>query len=70
MTPWSHSALHQAVKRDSSMQIIELLVERGANPSLPNTHGAGPQRRLPPSPDAAPRSCCSSNEGRHRSLHQ
>ena len=38
MTPWSHSALHQAVKRDNSMQIIELLVEHGANPSLPNTH--------------------------------
>jgi ankyrin repeat protein len=38
MTPWSHSALHQAVKRDNSMQMIELLVEHGANPSLPNTH--------------------------------
>jgi hypothetical protein len=38
MTPWSHSALHQAVKRDNSMQMSELLVEHGANPSLPNTH--------------------------------
>ena len=38
MTPWSHSALHQAVRRDNSMQIIELLVDHGANPSLPNTH--------------------------------
>jgi ankyrin repeat protein len=38
MTPWSHSALHQAVKRDNSMQMIELLVDHGANPSLPNTH--------------------------------
>ena len=38
MTPWSHSALHQAVKRDNSMQMIELLIDHGANPSLPNTH--------------------------------
>jgi ankyrin repeat protein len=38
LTPWSHSALHQAVKRDNSMQMIELLVEHGADPSLPNTH--------------------------------
>ncbi len=38
MTPWLHSALHQAVKRDNSMPMIELLVDHGANPSLPNTH--------------------------------
>ena len=38
MTPWSRTALHQAVTRDNSMQMIELLVDHGANPSLPNTH--------------------------------
>jgi ankyrin repeat protein len=36
MTPWGQNALHQAVRRDNSMLMIELLVEHGANPSLPN----------------------------------
>jgi ankyrin repeat protein len=36
LTPWSYSALHQSVRRDNSMQMIELLVEHGADPSLPN----------------------------------
>ncbi len=36
LTRWSSSALHQAVRRDNSMQMIELLVEHGADPSLPN----------------------------------
>src|SRR5688500_4175976 len=36
LTRWSYSALHQSVRRDNSMQMIELLVEHGADPSLPN----------------------------------
>jgi len=36
LTHWSYSALHQSVRRDNSMQMIELLVEHGADPSLPN----------------------------------
>src|SRR6185369_5917712 len=36
LTPWSHSALHQSVRRDNSVQMIELLLAHGADPSLPN----------------------------------
>src|SRR6185436_7761104 len=36
LTRWSYSALHQSVRRDNSMQMIELLVKHGADPSLPN----------------------------------
>jgi ankyrin repeat protein len=36
LTLWRYSALHQSVRRDNSMQMIELLVEHGADPSLPN----------------------------------
>jgi ankyrin repeat protein len=36
LTRWSYSALHQSVRRDNSIQMIELLVEHGADPSLPN----------------------------------
>jgi ankyrin repeat protein len=36
LTRWSYSALHQSVRRDNSLRMIELLVEHGADPSLPN----------------------------------
>ena len=36
LTRWSYSALHQSVRRDNSMPMIELLVGHGADPSLPN----------------------------------
>ena len=36
LTRWSYCALHQSVSRDNSMQMIELLVKHGADPSLPN----------------------------------
>jgi ankyrin repeat protein len=36
LTRWSHNALHQSIRRDNSIQMIELLIEHGADPSLPN----------------------------------
>jgi ankyrin repeat protein len=38
MTRWGHSALHQALTRDNDLEIIELLLDHGADPSLP-AHG-------------------------------
>jgi len=35
--PWGVSALHQAVRRDNSMKMIELLLDHGADPSLEDT---------------------------------
>jgi ankyrin repeat protein len=37
MQPWGRSALHQAVRRDNSIAMIELLLEHGADPWLPDT---------------------------------
>ena len=37
-TRWGLSALHQALRRDNDLQIIELLLDHGADPSLP-AHG-------------------------------
>ena len=37
-TRWGFSALHQALRRDNDLQIIELLLDRGADPGLP-AHG-------------------------------
>jgi ankyrin repeat protein len=39
ITAWGHGALHQAVRRDNSLQMIELLVDHDADPSLPNRDG-------------------------------
>ena len=39
MTVWGHTALHQAVRRDNSLQMIELLLDHGADPLLPNRDG-------------------------------
>jgi ankyrin repeat protein len=36
---WGHSALHQAVRRDTSLEMVEMLLDHGAEPALPNGHG-------------------------------
>ncbi len=36
LTLWRYTALHQSLRRDNSIEMIELLVARGGNPSLPN----------------------------------
>src|SRR5439155_15607296 len=36
ITHWRHSALHQAVKRDNDLAQIDLLLDYGADPTLPN----------------------------------
>lgn len=39
ITVWGHTALHQAVRRDNRLEIIESLLDYGADPALPNRHG-------------------------------
>ena len=36
MTRWHHTALHQAMRRDNALAHIDLLLDRGADPLLPN----------------------------------
>ena len=36
---WGRTALHQAVLRDNSLRIIELLIDHGGDPALPNREG-------------------------------
>jgi ankyrin repeat protein len=36
MTRWGHNALHQALRRDNRIEIIELLLDHGADPALKN----------------------------------
>jgi ankyrin repeat protein len=36
MTRWDHNALHQALRRDNGIQIIDLLLDHGADPALKN----------------------------------
>jgi ankyrin repeat protein len=36
MTRWGHNGLHQALRRDNGIQIIELLLDHGADPALMN----------------------------------
>jgi ankyrin repeat protein len=36
MTRWHYTALHQALRRDNSLKNIELLLDYGADPTLPN----------------------------------
>ena len=38
LTRWGYSALHQALRRDNDLRIIELLLDHGADPALP-AHG-------------------------------
>ncbi len=37
MTRWGDNALHHALRRDNHIRIIELLLDRGADPALKNT---------------------------------
>jgi ankyrin repeat protein len=39
MTVWGQTALHQAVRRDNRLKMIELLLDHAANPALPNRDG-------------------------------
>ena len=39
MTLWGLTALHQAVRRDNRLRMIELLLDYGADPALPNRDG-------------------------------
>lgn len=39
ITGWGQAALHQAVRRDNSIEIIESLLDYGADPALPNHDG-------------------------------
>jgi ankyrin repeat protein len=39
MTGWGHTALHQAVRRDNMIETIEILLDYGADPALPNRDG-------------------------------
>src|SRR5262249_5734000 len=36
MTPWRYTALQQALRRDNDPEIIEALLDRGADPTLKN----------------------------------
>jgi ankyrin repeat protein len=36
---WGHAALHQALRRDNHLKMIETLVDHGADPALPNRDG-------------------------------
>ncbi len=39
MTIWGHTALHQSLRRDNGLIMIEMLMDAGANPTLPNREG-------------------------------
>jgi ankyrin repeat protein len=39
MTGWGLTALHQAVRRDNRIQMIELLLDHGAQPAFPDRQG-------------------------------
>jgi ankyrin repeat protein len=39
MTLWGLTALHQAIRRDNRIQMIELLIDYGADPALPSREG-------------------------------
>jgi ankyrin repeat protein len=41
MTRWGYTALHQAVRRDNHLRNIELLLDHGADPTLPNQKDGG-----------------------------
>jgi ankyrin repeat protein len=36
MTRWHHTALHQALRRDNALKIVEVMLDHGADPMLPN----------------------------------
>lgn len=35
-TQWGYTALHQAIRRDNGLEIVELFLDHGADPALPN----------------------------------
>jgi ankyrin repeat protein len=39
MTGWGLTALHQSVRRDNRLPMIELLLDHGADPAIPNREG-------------------------------
>ncbi|MGH9628870.1 MAG: ankyrin repeat domain-containing protein [Bryobacteraceae bacterium] len=39
ITRWGHAALHQALRRDNSIEIIKCLLDYGADPALQNRDG-------------------------------
>jgi ankyrin repeat protein len=39
MTVWGLTALHQAIRRDNRLAIVETLLDRGADPAIPNREG-------------------------------
>ena len=39
MTIWGHTALHQSLRRDNGLIMIEILLDHGANPTLTNREG-------------------------------
>ena len=39
LTRWGHTSLHQALRRDNHLAMIETLLDYGANPVLPNRDG-------------------------------
>ena len=39
LTRWGHTALHQALRRDNHLTMIETLLDHGADPALPNRDG-------------------------------
>ncbi|HTM49979.1 MAG TPA: ankyrin repeat domain-containing protein, partial [Bryobacteraceae bacterium] len=39
MTGWGLTALHQSIRRDNRLPMIELLLDYGANPAIPNREG-------------------------------
>jgi ankyrin repeat protein len=41
MTRWHHTALHQALRRDNDLRNIELMLDHGADPALPNRRDGG-----------------------------
>jgi ankyrin repeat protein len=40
ITVWGHTSLHQAVRRDNSLDIVKYLLDYGADPLLPNRDGS------------------------------
>lgn len=42
LTRWGYSALHQAIRRDNAIEIIEFLLDHGANPLVTTLERRGP----------------------------
>ena len=66
LTHWRYSALHQSVRRDNAMEMIELLVEHAADPSLPNRSDGRSATAIARAAVAVRHSSCFSREAPHR----